>query len=102
MKMGIERVLKEQWADLAEVIAVTPAEGEEGGAAPLSLDVVDEALGPIMPAITGLGASVEVLSASGGVVRLQYTGPPKIKYGIELALLDTPQIEKVEFETAAE
>ena len=95
MKMGIERVLNENFAELGEVVAVDP--GPEAGASELSPDVVDAALEQIMPAIIGLGGKIEVISAEGDEVMLKYEGPPKIKFGIELALKDNPLIENVVF-----
>ena len=80
MAMGIERVLRENWSDLGEVVDV--------GATPeLSIETAVDALQQIMPAIDGLGGSVQVVSAQGGKVVLEYTGPEKIKYGIELCAL---------------
>eukprot|EP00322_Chrysochromulina_rotalis_P016051 CAMPEP_0115851536 /NCGR_PEP_ID=MMETSP0287-20121206/12532_1 /TAXON_ID=412157 /ORGANISM="Chrysochromulina rotalis, Strain UIO044" /LENGTH=209 /DNA_ID=CAMNT_0003305571 /DNA_START=8 /DNA_END=637 /DNA_ORIENTATION=+ len=95
MKMGIERVLKEQWPDLADVVEV--------GTGPTELDVgvAIEAIQEIMPAITGLGGSVRIASAETidgrGKVVAEYTGPEKIKLGMELALRDHPLIDDVEF-----
>ena len=88
-------VLNENFADLGEVVAVDP--GPEAGASELSPDVVDAALEQIMPAIIGLGGKIEVISAEGDEVMLKYEGPPKIKFGIELALKDNPLIENVVF-----
>ena len=50
-----------------------------------------------MPAIAGLGGSIRVVSAAEGKVELEYTGPEKVKYGIELALRDSPLIDEVVF-----
>ena len=36
-------------------------------------------------------------SAAEGKVELEYTGPEKVKYGIELALRDSPLIDEVVF-----
>jgi len=94
MKMGIERVLREKFVDLGEVAAVEPVAEESK---PLTIEMVEETLQPIMPAIRGLGGSVEVLSAAGGVVKLCYQGPAKIRFGIDLALKDNPAITSVEF-----
>ena len=38
-----------------------------------------------------------VVSAAEGKVELEYTGPEKVKYGIELALRDSPLIDEVVF-----
>jgi len=63
----------------------------------LDVSVANAALEQIMPAILGLGGSVEVVSAADSTVQLKYSGPDKIKFGVELALRDSPLIEKVEF-----
>ena len=98
MKMGIERVLNENFANLGEVVAVDPEEGGgAAGASELDAEVVESALEQIMPAIIGLGGKIEVISAEGDEVMLKYEGPPKIKFGIELALKDNPLIENVVF-----
>ena len=102
MKMGIERVLRESWPNLGAVMQTDPedAEGGEGGGggAVLTTRTVEDALEPIMPAIYGLGGKIAVLSAEGGCVRLQYTGPEKTKLGIELSLKDNPLVEMVVWE----
>ena len=94
MRLGIERVLRERFADLGEVLAM---DGVGTGDGTLTPDVAREALEQIMPAIRGLGGSVEVMYAAAGVVRLRYEGPEKIKFGVKLALLDHPLVEDVEF-----
>ena len=95
MKMGIERVLKEKWPDLSEVIEMSSGPNE------LDIGIAYEALSQIMPAISGLGGSVRIVSASTeegrGKVAVEYTGPEKIKYGMELALKDHALIDDVEF-----
>ena len=94
MKMGIERVLRENFPNLGAVQQV-----DEQPEAPDSITValVEEALEPIMPAIAGLGGKIAVLSAEAGVVRLEYTGPEKTKLGIQLSLKDNPLIDQVVF-----
>uniref|UniRef100_A0A6S9QA72 NIF system FeS cluster assembly NifU C-terminal domain-containing protein n=2 Tax=Chrysotila carterae TaxID=13221 RepID=A0A6S9QA72_CHRCT len=101
MKMGIERVLREKFADIREVAAVEDdaedvTEGSDA-ASGLDAEAVLGTLSQIMPAITGLGGSVEVVSVDDGNVQLRYQGPPKIKFGIELALKDNALVKKVEF-----
>ena len=96
MKMGIERVLRENWPNLGAVMQTASEELEEA-AATLTTDVVEEALEPIMPAIAGLGGKLAVLSAEAGVVRLEYSGPEKTKMGIQLSLRDHPLINQVVF-----
>ena len=94
MKMGIERVLRENWEGITEVTAVEPKEE-------LNTETAMQALEQIMPAVTGLGGKVEILSAAQGKVTLEYSGPDKIRFGIELALKDNPLIDEVEFESPA-
>jgi len=94
MKQGIEKTLRSKFADLGEVVDVGQADPE---AAPLSVDLVYQKLEALMPAITALGGSIRVVSAADSEVELEYNGPAKIKFGIELALKDVPQIEKIVF-----
>ena len=96
MKMGIERVLRENWPNLGAVMQSASEELEEADDT-LTTDVVKEALEPIMPAIAGLGGKLAVLSAEAGVVRLEYSGPEKTKMGIQLSLRDHPLINQVVF-----
>mmetsp|Transcript_22671 Transcript_22671/g.73354 ORF Transcript_22671/g.73354 Transcript_22671/m.73354 type:complete len:346 (-) Transcript_22671:198-1235(-) len=100
MKMGIERVLREKFSPLGEVVAVEPDEDDEtgqAGGAELTVAVANASLEQIMPAILGLGGKIEVVSAAAGTVTLRYEGPDKIKFGVELALRDNPLIQNVEF-----
>ena len=108
LKNGIERVLRENFADLNEVIAEEPsgsdgaaAAGGVAGSSVLDEEAVISALAPLMEAITGLGGSVRVVSAdaASGEVVLFYDGPPKLKFGIALALEDDPLITSVKFES---
>ena len=82
-----------------DVVAVQPDDDDDDDEADGALDVsvANAALEQIMPAILGLGGSVEVVSAADSTVQLKYSGPDKIKFGVELALRDSPLIEKVEF-----
>ena len=161
MKMGIERVLKEKFEALGEVLDVTQLSEAEGGVpgernrqpleplmgdnmllgahppetmsaledacdsstlgsrdplvasppyagcaprraglAKLTIDLVYEKLEGLMPAITGLGGSIRVVAAEEGVATLEFSGPPKIKFGIEMALMEQPLIDKVVFQEA--
>jgi len=98
MKMGIERVLKENFGDLGEVTAVDPSDATAGDTVSvLTPDLVMESLEQLMPAILGLGGAIEVDTVSGGCVTLRYRGPAKVKLGIELALKDNEAIDEVKF-----
>ena len=95
--MGIERVLREKFENLGEVVDVGSVEEGAAPASGLTVDLVYGKLEQIMPAILGMGGSIRVVSAEGGVATLEYTGPEKIKFGIELALKDEPLVETVVF-----
>ena len=89
---------REKWPTIGEVVAV----GGDSDSAPqvLTVDTAYGALESIMPAIAGLGGSVQIVSAGErgpATVVLKYTGPAKVKFGIELALKDSPLIDTVEF-----
>ena len=96
MKMGIERVLRENFPSLNEVISVTSAvpAGEQ-----LTLEAVQDALKPILPAVKAMGGAVEVVAVDGtvGVVRVKYQGPSKLKQGVELVLKDLKLVTAVDF-----
>ena len=98
MKMGIERILREQWPALGDVVDIGGGE-EEAEPKELTIQTAHDALETIMPAIAGLGGSVRIVEAvaAESKVVLQYTGPEKIKFGIELALKDEPLVETVVF-----
>jgi len=95
MQMGVERVLRENFANLGQIVAVEdPLLSVK---AELTKELVDGILDQIRPAIKAMGGYVNVESALGGVVQLKYKGPEKIKYGIELSLTDNDLINQVEF-----
>ncbi|CAM9163208.1 unnamed protein product [Discosporangium mesarthrocarpum] len=96
MKMGIERVLNENFADLGGVEQVDEASGN--AMAEATTAVVEAILEPIRPAMAAMRAQVKVLNVLDGVVTLSYKGHRKVAYGIELALLDNPLIRGVEFQ----
>ncbi|GMH91057.1 hypothetical protein TrVE_jg5026 [Triparma verrucosa] len=96
MKMGIERVLKENFKDLGEVTQVDdPADAPKKE---LTEKAVHEAVNALKPAINAMGGVVEVIAVSDlGVAKLSFRGPNKIKYGLELAVLDVPMVKHVDF-----
>lgn len=91
MKMGIERVLREEWLNLGDVKQVEAVEEA------LTVPVVEEILAPIMPAISALGGQVEIVSAQGSAVQIAFSGPENTRKGIVGALKDHELIDKVEF-----
>jgi len=96
MKMGIERVLKENFANLGEIIAISPPDKAKTA---LTVDSVMQALAPVLPAVKAMGGAVEVDSVDQekGAVIIRYRGPAKLKQGVELVLLDMDTVDKVIF-----
>lgn len=99
MKMGIERVLKENFSDLGEVAAVSP-EAELSGSETepsLSTAVVLDALTAVLPAVKAMGGRVEIwnVDASSGEVVMKYSGPAKLRQGIELVVKDLKLVKTV-------
>ncbi|CAJ1954510.1 unnamed protein product [Cylindrotheca closterium] len=96
MKMGIERVLKENFADLGEIIQVE----DEGDAKPteLTYQVVEEEVNRIKGAIQAMGGVVNILNVDPiGVVEIEFRGANKVRQGLELALLDIDFVKHVKF-----
>ena len=93
MRMGIERVLRENFADLGTVTAAELVAPEQV----LTVGMIEEALAQILPAIKGMGGSVVVQSvdAEAGTVNLKYKGPPRLRQGIELVLKDVKLVKQV-------
>ena len=103
MKMGIERVLKENFANLGPVISVDAnASASDTADTGLTMGMVEKALEKVLPAIKGLGGSVEIcaIDSASGLVRLRYTGPPRLKLGIELVLKDVAMVKLVQIDVA--
>ena len=94
MKMGIERVLAENFSNV-EVIQVESTV-EEGDV--LSMEKVQYEVYRLKPAITAMGGQVEVVEVTElGVVSLRYRGPNKIQNGLELAIRDVKGVRHVQF-----
>ena len=100
MKMGIERVLKENFPNLTEVInlsqSLEPVKPTE-----LTKESVESALQQILSAINGLGGKVfiESVDAITGSVVIKYQGPPKLKQGVELVIKDVKYVKSVEIKS---
>jgi Fe-S cluster biogenesis protein NfuA len=97
MKMGIERVLKENFPDMNEVKQVE----DEDNANPteLTLEAVEAGVDRVKPAIIAMGGVVRIIgvdSASGEVV-LEFRGANKVRGGLELAILDIEFVNTVTF-----
>lgn len=91
MQMGIERTLKEHFTNLGEVVQVDALEH--------ALDKVAAELIRINPAITAMGATVEIGSVDGdkGIVELKFRGTKTVKQGIQLAIQDLDFVNEVRF-----
>lgn len=97
MQMGIERVLKENFPDLGEVVQV-----ENPNAKPdpteLTWEAVEAEVNRIKPAIIAMGGVVKIKSVDPiGVVELEFRGGNKVKQGLELAIQDVPYVKHVKF-----
>ena len=70
-------------------------ESEDSGP---TMETVGAAVDALKPAITAMGGVVDVKDVSElGVVNMLFRGPNKIRYGLELAVLDVKGVRHVEF-----
>jgi Fe-S cluster biogenesis protein NfuA len=96
MKMGIERVLKENFPDLGEIIQIE--DDEEDKPTELTYQVVENEVNRIKPAILAMGGVVNIKSVDPiGVVELEFRGANKVRQGLELAILDIGFVKHVKF-----
>eukprot|EP00977_Amphora_coffeiformis_P019830 scaffold7485_cov176-Amphora_coffeaeformis.AAC.17 len=96
MQMGIERVLKENFgAD----VKVEQVEDPDGKPTSLTMEMVQDEVDRIKPAIVAMGGVVRVLEvdAETGVVKLQFRGASRVQSGLELAIRDLPFVNAVQF-----
>jgi Fe-S cluster biogenesis protein NfuA len=100
MKMGIERVLKENFPNLGPVVQVTPAAATTG----LTAEIVEKALEKVIPAIKAMGGTVTVgrVDSATGEVVLNYKGPARLKLGIQLVMKDVSLVKSVTIEDMVE
>lgn len=97
MQMGIERVLKENFKGLGDVVQVQP-EIDESNPTELTLQAVQNEVNRLKPALTAMGGVLRIISADPiGVVEIEFRGSNKIRHGLELALLDVPFVKHVKF-----
>jgi Fe-S cluster biogenesis protein NfuA len=96
MQMGVERVLKENFGPEVRVEQV-----DDGPAVPtsLTLDMVEDEVNRIKPAILAMGGVVRIVSvdADTGVVQLNFRGASRVQQGLELAIRDLPLVNAVQF-----
>ena len=98
MQMGIERVLKENFADLGSVIKVEDND-DDGAPTQLTYEAIESELKRIQPAILAMGGVVRIQKVDSelGVVEINFRGGSKVQQGLELALLDVPFVRHVKF-----
>jgi Fe-S cluster biogenesis protein NfuA len=99
MQMGIERVLKENFRDLGDVIRVEGQEQGGGAATELTYQAVEQEVNRVRPAIIAMGGHVEIVRVDpiDGSVELKFRGSKKVQQGLELALLDVDFVKRVDF-----
>ena len=99
MQMGIERVLKEHYSDLGQVIQVTGDEDGSGEPEGLTYEAVEQEVRRISQAIIAMGGVVRIqnVDTDTGAVQIFFRGSNKVQQGLELALLDVPHLKHVEF-----
>jgi Fe-S cluster biogenesis protein NfuA len=97
MKMGVEKTLRSYFPNLTEISAVDAS-------SLLSptlnmLKVVNDALQKILPAVRNLKGEVSVqdVNAEIGEVIVNFSGPKRLKVGVEMVLKDNPLVKIVTF-----
>mmetsp|Transcript_3712 Transcript_3712/g.4275 ORF Transcript_3712/g.4275 Transcript_3712/m.4275 type:complete len:239 (-) Transcript_3712:168-884(-) len=96
MQMGVERVLREKFGELAAIRAVSDVPEEP---TILTVDAVEDSISQIRPAVEGMKGTVKVDSVDQvtGTVRIAFTGPELLKRGIELTVKDNKLVSDVVF-----
>ena len=98
MQMGIERVLKENFQQLGEVIQVD--DNAEEKPKELTYQVVEGEVDRIKGAIVAMGGKVEIVTVDpSGLVELKFVGANKVRQGLELAIMDIDFVNEVRFLT---
>lgn len=99
MKMGIERVLRENFMNLGEVISAPSAETNNE----LSISKVEEAIQKVLPAIKSLGGIVKIqrVDNNSKTVYLSYKGPAKLIQGLTIIIKEIPDVQAVEIDQSA-
>jgi Fe-S cluster biogenesis protein NfuA len=97
MSMGIERVLKENFADLNQVLQVEDIDPNKP--TELTYQVVQDEVNRLMPAVLAMGGACEIVSvdAALGSVELKFRGANRVQQGLELALRDVQFVNHVKF-----
>ena len=98
MKMGIERILKENFPNISSISAVDAMELESPTLS--MLKEVSDSLRKIQPAVQAMGGNITVkdVFVETSTVHVQFSGPFKLKKGVEMVLKDSPRVKNVVFE----
>lgn len=100
MKMGIERVLRENFDNLGSITALNLTEEGAPSEPLIDTELIEGTLKNILPAIQGMGGSVNVKSVEpgSGEVTVIYKGPARLRKGVELVLKDIKGVNTVTIE----
>ena len=95
MKMGIERVLKENFSNIQSIVAVNQNPVKKV----LTVEMIEELLSKLLPTIQRLGGTISIPSvdAEGGIPKVQFTGPDRLKKGVDLILKENELVKGVEY-----
>ena len=65
----------------------------------MTLEAVKEEFDRLYPAIIAMGGVSKIVSVDAGlgVVKMEFRGSNKVRQGLELAILDIPFVNRVEF-----
>ncbi|KAJ1624895.1 hypothetical protein T492DRAFT_617040 [Pavlovales sp. CCMP2436] len=98
MQQGVEKTLRRVFPAITSVVAVDKAAAADEGPSELTLESVIETVSQILPAINGMGGSLRVLAATAdGKVTVEFKGPARVQYGVDLALRDNKLVKEVAF-----
>ncbi|GAX15159.1 hypothetical protein FisN_12Lh140 [Fistulifera solaris] len=96
MQMGVERVLRENFANINQVLRVDddPLKPKE-----LTWGAVEQEVNRLGSAIVAMGGVMRLLDvdANTGIVRILFKGPKRVQQGLELALRDVEYVTDVVF-----
>lgn len=96
MQMGVERVLRENFSDINQVLRV-----DDDSLKPkeLTWEAVEQEVKRLSSAIVAMGGVMKLLDAdaSTGVVKILFKGPKRVQQGLELALRDVEHVTDVQF-----
>ncbi|KAL7572006.1 hypothetical protein ACA910_001661 [Epithemia clementina (nom. ined.)] len=99
MKMGIERVLREQFGPSVVVEQVQPRPADNSSESSYYRSLVEEELNRLSQAVSAMGGTVRIVDVKEdtGEVQIFFQGPAKLRQGLELALRDVvPSVEFVQ------